>query len=86
VSYVSTTSDIWRIRTCVLCQSFTLALEQIMASLSTLQLALHQTKRLPRREDGFSCLAVVSVTCGILWSYDLPRCQTYLQHSRLFGG
>jgi hypothetical protein len=32
-----------------------------MASLGALELALHQTQRLPRREDGFACLAVVSV-------------------------
>jgi len=45
----------------VLCQSFTLPLEQIVAGLCALELALHQAQRLARREDGFSRLMVVSV-------------------------
>jgi hypothetical protein len=39
---------------CVLGQGFTLPLQQIMTSLSSLELALHQTQRLARREDGLS--------------------------------
>ena len=35
-------------------QGLTLALEQIVASLSTLQFILHQTQRLPGREHGLS--------------------------------
>jgi hypothetical protein len=43
---------------CVLGQGFTLSLEQVMAGLCALELALHQTQRLARREDGLSCLEV----------------------------
>jgi hypothetical protein len=65
-SYVSIAADIAQSRVAALCQGFTLSLEQIMASLSALELALHQTQRLPRREDGFSCLLAVSAICGII--------------------
>jgi hypothetical protein len=40
----------------LLCQSFTLSLQQIMTSLSSLQLGLHQSQRLPGWEDSFSVL------------------------------
>jgi hypothetical protein len=40
----------------LLCQSFTLSLQQIMTSLSSLQLSLHQSQRLPGWEDSFSVL------------------------------
>jgi hypothetical protein len=40
----------------LLCQSFTLSLQQIMTSLSSLQLSLHQPQRLPGWEDSFSVL------------------------------
>ena len=60
-SYVSRASDIWQHRRCVLGQGLALSLEQIVASLGALELALHQTQRLARGEDGFACLAVVSV-------------------------
>ena len=38
----------------LLCESFTLSLQQAVAGLSTLQLAVHLAQRLPRGEDGFS--------------------------------
>lgn len=70
----------------VLCEGLALSLQQIVAGLGALQLALHQAQRLARRKDGFSRLMVMLVSCGIMQSYDIPRCQTYLQHERLFGG
>jgi hypothetical protein len=48
---------VW-LRACVLGQGFTFPLEQVVAGLGALELALHQTQRLARREDGLSCLAV----------------------------
>ena len=38
-------------------KSFTLALQQAVSSLSSLQLGLHQTQRLPGRKDSFTILA-----------------------------
>lgn len=40
----------------VLCESLTLSLEEIVASLSSLELALHGTQRLAGGEDGFPVL------------------------------
>ncbi len=40
----------------LLCESFTLSLQQIMTGLSSLQLSLHQSQRLPGWEDSFSVL------------------------------
>lgn len=37
-------------------QGLTFALEQVVANLGALELALHEPQRLPGREDGFSCL------------------------------
>ena len=37
-----------------------------MAGLSALELALHQTERLPRREDGLSCLEVELASSTVL--------------------
>lgn len=48
-------------------QGFTLSFQKIVADLSTLQLALHGTKRLPRRKDGLAALLKVSARInGIL--------------------
>lgn len=44
---------------CVLCQGFTLSLQQVVTSLGALELAFHHTQRLPCREDGLSGLRVV---------------------------
>lgn len=40
----------------ILCESFTLLLEQTMAGLSSFELRLHNTERLPRRENGLTIL------------------------------
>jgi hypothetical protein len=40
----------------ILCQSFTLSLQQTMASLRTFQFTLHQPKRLAGREDRLTAL------------------------------
>ena len=45
-------------------QGLALALQQVVASLGALELALHQPQRLARGEDGLSRLRVVSV--GVL--------------------
>jgi len=47
----------------VLGQGLALALEQIVASLGTLQFVLHQGQRLARGEDGLPRLSVVSAFC-----------------------
>ena len=46
----------------VLCESFTLSLQQIMSGLSSLELRLHQSQGLPSREDRFSILRGVSTS------------------------
>jgi hypothetical protein len=46
----------------VLCESFTLSLQQIMSGLSSLELRLHQSQGLPSREDCFSILRGVSTS------------------------
>lgn len=57
-----------------------------MASLGTLELALHQPQRLPRGEDSLSRLMLVSVSfCRIAPSCHLPRCQTWLQRRESAG-
>lgn len=45
----------------LLCKSFTLSLQQIMASLSSLQLRLHQSQGLPSCKDSLPILEVISI-------------------------
>lgn len=49
-------------------ESFTLSLQQIMTSLSSLELRLHQPQRLTGWEDSFSILGGVSVDSIVAWS------------------
>lgn len=44
----------------VLGEGFALTLQQVVAGLGALELALHQPQRLAGGEDGLSCLMVVS--------------------------
>jgi hypothetical protein len=74
----------------VLCQGLALALEQVMAGLGALELALHQTERLARREDGLSGLMVVSV-CNLppsleAMTYPTARHVCYTPDSVIGGG
>lgn len=60
-------------------QGLALALQQVVAGLGALELALHQPQRLARGEDGLSRLRVVSV--GVLHGVMclgtvVPRCRT----------
>lgn len=47
----------------LLCESFTLSLQQTVASLSSLELRLHDAQRLPSREDWLAILHLLLATC-----------------------
>jgi len=72
-------------RAFVLGESFTLPLEQVVASLSSLELCFHQAKRLPCGKDGLAILAIrlaINVDLGKCSKANALRPQTCLQLAR----
>lgn len=53
----------------LLCESFTLSLQQTVTSLGSLELRLHDTQLLPSREDWLAILHLLLVTAILLTKF-----------------